>query len=214
MNSVQKLDLKKRRVYSHTVSAFAALSVILSVVCCSVDYWVKITSDGASAQYTGLFLENGTHDFLCDGDMTVAECGYLQGAKSCAVISGIFGLFFVCVCTKYIHFTEGYLTSLGASLATTCGALQFVFGVMCVVYFSYLKGTYFDYDDMNVEYVDNKEAEYGYGFSLMCTTVGLTGAYTIATYVLFVLYNNDASVRKKFTNLDESSNYHSGMRNF
>lgn len=218
MSSIQRIDLQSRRRQTLILTALAFISLVLSTLCCSVDYWVTTTADSAEKEYNGLFLENGSNLFLCDGDMSVAECGYLQGSKSSAIISLIFGFFAVLIGIKYIKFSEGFLTSLGASLVAVCGLLQSIFGIICVVYYSFLFRSYFTYDDLNVEYIDNKESSYGWAYKLQCSSVGIACVYTVALYLLFVLYNNDGGAQKKrYSPIGPgSSSYHdhSGMRNF
>jgi hypothetical protein len=219
MSNIKRIDLQSRRKLSFALTATAFVSVVLTIVCCSVDGWVKTTTDSAAAEFNGLFVENGTNSFYCDGDMSVTECGFLQGSKSCAIISGIFGFFALLVGVKYIKYSDGYLTSLGASLVAVCGLLQTIFGIICVVYYSYLFNSYFTYDDLNVEYPDNKKSVYDWAYILQCISVGLSFVYTLALYIGFVVFNNDGggAQKKNYAPLGPSgSGYHdhSGMRSF
>lgn len=64
------------------------------------------------------------------------------------------------------------------------------------MYYDYLKNSYFDYDDINVEYEEDKTAVYQWAFIVMCISVGLSFTYSIGLYLTFVVYGNDFSVKK------------------
>ena len=197
MESLRKLDLKERKQLSIIFGGIAALSILFTIICLSVDGWVKTTADGESTKYSGIFVEDGSYMFLCTGDMTVAECGYLQASKISGIVSLLFGSLALFVVGRYVIFTEGYLTSLGATLVSILGYFQTLFGLICVVYYSYLKNSFFEYDDLNVEYADNKKSTYDWAFQLMCTVVAITFIYSTATLVLFVHLNNDSDVKRR-----------------
>ena len=59
-----------------------------------------------------------------------------------------------------------------------------------------MKNSYFDYDDINVEYVEDKSSEYQWAFGIMCSVVGTSFIYSIGLYLSFVVWGNDFSVKK------------------
>lgn len=129
---LQKIDLKSRRKYSIVFCATACTSVLLSVLALSVCNWIKTTSNDTNPEYNGLFVREKMNLFLCTNDMSVSECGYLQASKVSSIVSGLFGMASIFVVIRYLR-TEGYLTSLGASIASVFGGCQFVFSLICIV---------------------------------------------------------------------------------
>ena len=129
---LQRIDLKGRRKLTIMFCTLACISVIFSIVALSVCNWIKTTSNDTDPEYTGLFVHGTTNLFLCTNDMNVSECGYLQASKVSAIISGLFGSASIFVFMRYLR-TEGYLTSLGASIAALFGFIQFMFALICIV---------------------------------------------------------------------------------
>lgn len=191
---MHRVNLERRRLLTRIFAFVCFVTLVGSTVSFSVSDWVKTTATDMNTVYTGLFLNNGHHQFLCDGNMSVAECGYLKGSKASGIISGIFGLFAMLVLLRYLK-AEGVVTSLGATIAGSCGFLQTAFAVICVVYYSYLKNSYFDYDDLNVEYANNESTSYERGFFLMCVVTALSFVYSAGLIGYFVYVDNDHGAR-------------------
>ena len=133
------------------------MSALLSIMAVSVVFWAKQSSDNDD-NYYGIFLRESADkqvESMCNSGMTEMECGYLKSAKACSVISIIFG---GAACLMYMASCGDtgfgfYSFSMG-----TVGFIQSIFGLMCVVIFSYFKESYLtSNDDVNIEYPDHAE---------------------------------------------------------
>jgi uncharacterized protein (DUF486 family) len=133
------------------------MSVMLSIMAVSVVFWAKQSTDTDDSYY-GMFLrESADHQVasLCNSAMTEMECGYLKSSKACSVISIIFG---GSACLMYLVSCGDtgfgfYSFSMGI-----VGFIQSIFGMMCIVIFSYFKESYLtSNDDINIEYPDHAE---------------------------------------------------------
>ena len=161
------------------------LSVASCVVALSVVYWVESNTDNDD-NYTGLFLKESENREIannCNSDMSTTECGYLKSAKSCGVISVLFGALAV---GMYIR---SYLYHFDKFFATVTGivnVVQTVFGIICLVVYSHFKRTYLTQtDDLNVEYNDHLKSTYEWAFYFMVASTVLAFLVTIVN-MMFV----------------------------
>lgn len=226
-----KIDIQERRKYSIIYEICLLLSLIISIICCSIKYWIKTETELNNSNnnvhekniiYTGLFLENN-NEFLCVEDMSVSDCGKLNASKSSAIISLLFGFLALLLTIKYIHFdnfnnmngnndkkcinNNGYITSLGATYIIMLTSCQVIFNIICVVYYSYLKKSYFESDDFNAEYENNSKSEYSAGFILMCLDTAFSAVFVYCLYYYFVHAHNDFNKNtvKGYTILEQSN---------
>jgi uncharacterized membrane protein len=175
---------QKQTSLIHFVATF--ISVFLTILSISVVFWVHQTSDNDD-NYYGIFMrESSDKDVTsaCNSAMTEIECGYLKSAKACGVISIMFG---GASCGMYLV-TGGapgfgfYSFSMGL-----VGLIQTMFGMMCVVIFSYFKESYLTLnDDLNVEYPTHPDSTYSWAFYILITSVVISFVSSLA--YIFVLY--------------------------
>lgn len=175
----------------HFISSF--LSVFFTILAISVVFWVHQTSDNDD-NYYGIFMRESSDKEVsssCNSSMTEIECGYLKSAKACGVISVMFG---GAACAMYLV-TGGapgfgfYSFSIGL-----VGLIQTMFGMMCVVIFSYFKETYLTQnDDLNVEYPTHPESTYSWAFYLLISSVVISFVSSVG-YIF--LLNKPALIKR------------------
>lgn len=181
------------KVYK-ALCASTAITLTLCVIAGSTQYWIKTTADNENAVHTGLFVEStGPYEFNCNMDMSVTECGYLKSSKATFIISCLLGLFAAVI--FYSGFSRGWLSAAHFAGACACNLGQALFGIMSLVLYLYLKRSYFSHDTYNVEYPNNENSTFDWGFYLVVASTTMAFVISAAAHLIRVSESSFVSKR-------------------
>lgn len=165
------------------------VSILFSIISLSTASWVSLSTNNDDTNY-GLFLKEATGgtkliETKCVSEMPDLQCSYLNSSKGCGIIFVLFGaLAFLSQLYSFGDFNKQFV----GFVASLLGLFQTVFGLMCLVFYSYFKESYLETnDDINIEYPNGLDVEYDWSFNLMISAVVI--GFVASFYSLVTIYH-------------------------